>query len=414
MRFIFFCINLFSFVFAQNIPYQVPFSLQEIPQYQKDSLETFALKMDYGRWQIHQAQAWKKISSNYEIVAVDLVFTKQPVDYSFWKTPYYQLMKNRLDALYYLEPRLRKKHDIPWRIYLQTHAQTKAEAQALFHGFVLHIKPKGTKLIQQPTITHHSEVPPNRLTVNGDTIKHFKLQYKNFELTKRVIQSTVQLKDSIVVSVLDSNHWESMNVIMDWTGSMYPYSAQVLRWYYRHISTKAVRCLTLFNDGDDWLQENPLKRVKKLGEAGGIYHVMNPDSINEVLDAMEECMMNGDGFEPEENDCEAILAAINECPDSKNIILIADNSSAVRDLRLMNQIKKPVHIILCGTTRNKILRDYVTLAWKTGGSVHSNLGSYTFKSPEEPLETLIIGTVEFIFNPTDKIWDWKLNNPKTW
>jgi hypothetical protein len=50
--------------------------------------------------------------------------------------------------------------------------------------------------------------------------------------------------------------------------------------------------------------------------------------------------------------------------------LIADGRSAVRDMALLKEIKKPVHVILCGISR-QILLDYVKIAYETNGTVHT-------------------------------------------
>jgi hypothetical protein len=79
----------------------------------------------------------------------------------------------------------------------------------------------------------------------------------------------------------------------------------------------------------------------------------------------------GDGGDPEENDMEAIIKAIahyrNEITD---VILIADNTSCMRDYGLLYRVHKPVHVILCRTDCG-INPQYVNLAYKTGGSVHT-------------------------------------------
>ena len=52
-------------------------------------------------------------------------------------------------------------------------------------------------------------------------------------------------------------------------------------------------------------------------------------------------------------------------------MLIADNTSGVRDLEIADGILKPVHVLLCdGSSSPEPNADYVTIAYLTRGSVH--------------------------------------------
>jgi len=50
--------------------------------------------------------------------------------------------------------------------------------------------------------------------------------------------------------------------------------------------------------------------------------------------------------------------------------MIADNFAPVKDISLLKNFSKPVHIIVCGDW-GEIHPDYLQIAWKTGGSVHT-------------------------------------------
>jgi len=54
----------------------------------------------------------------------------------------------------------------------------------------------------------------------------------------------------------------------------------------------------------------------------------------------------------------------------KKIILVADNWADMRDYSLIGTIKKPVSVILCGTS-DGINTQYIDLARSTGGSLHT-------------------------------------------
>jgi hypothetical protein len=78
----------------------------------------------------------------------------------------------------------------------------------------------------------------------------------------------------------------------------------------------------------------------------------------------------GCGGDAPENDCEALLYAYKVAPKASEYILIADNLAPIKDIVLLEKLNKPVRIILCGTSYG-ISAEYLNLARKTGGSVHT-------------------------------------------
>ena len=68
---------------------------------------------------------------------------------------------------------------------------------------------------------------------------------------------------------------------------------------------------------------------------------------------------------------EAKINNPEEYADRESFILIADNYAPVRDMALLRKINKPVHVILCGTQAGYIHVEYLQIAYKTGGSVHT-------------------------------------------
>ena len=71
-----------------------------------------------------------------------------------------------------------------------------------------------------------------------------------------------------------------------------------------------------------------------------------------------------------ENDLEAYLFAINKNPNAAQYILVADNYSPPRDMALLSFIHKPARVVMCGA-ESGILPEYLEIARKTGGSVHT-------------------------------------------
>lgn len=155
--------------------------------------------------------------------------------------------------------------------------------------------------------------------------------------------------------------WKNIVLVADCTGSMYPYIGQILAWHQSNTKHKLLSDILLFNDGDDNVRGN---KIKTIGSVGGLYWV-NPDNIDELLKTLETAINNGDGDDAEENDLEALIAAQKRHPKAKELVLIADNSP-IRDMSLVAQLTKPVHIIMCN---NGWVGDYVQLAYLTGGSI---------------------------------------------
>jgi hypothetical protein len=206
-------------------------------------------------------------------------------------------------------------------------------------------------------------------------------------------------QDSVVLKTFARHpEWKGLMVITDWTGSMYQYGAQVLKWHKQNIEKGTIKHLVLFNDGDDFEKNySNFGQTKKMGETGGIYFC-DPTDLEEVMQMMEMVMLRGDGGEIPENDIEAILKGIERYKGTySSIVLIADNASEVRDINLLYKLKQPVHIIICGDVAN-IHPDYVAIAWKTGGSIMTIDYEVLFKGPESPLKknTIKVGKNKYV------------------
>ena len=123
--------------------------------------------------------------------------------------------------------------------------------------------------------------------------------------------------------------------------------------------------VVFFNDGDGkWDNE------KEIGQTGGIYAVEGFDH-DSILAVMERVSYGGSGGDHRENDLEAVQEAMDLFPEADEFVLIADNSGPVRDIKLLKEIERPVRIILCGVYHDKYETDYLNIAYRTGGSVHT-------------------------------------------
>lgn len=163
--------------------------------------------------------------------------------------------------------------------------------------------------------------------------------------------------------------WKHKLIVCDVTGSMYPYSGQLMLWIQLEMArdTNERSRYVFFNDGD-----RKKEAEKKIGETGGIY-LSESAKEEEVTKKMKDAMMGGGGGDAPENDIEALLAGIKEYKARRidEVILIADNWAPVKDITLIKSLHKPVHVILCGYSTDSINLDCLYLAWKTKGSVHT-------------------------------------------
>lgn len=183
----------------------------------------------------------------------------------------------------------------------------------------------------------------------------------------RKIYTKRQEEDSAVYHILKRNpQWKDMLIVCDLTGSMSPYTTQTLNLMRLEMQggENRIKHFTFFNDGDNMQDRN-----KKIGRTGGIYH-QEATTFDEVKAEAIKAMYNGSGGDLPENNLEATIEAIQACPDCEDIIWIADNYATPRDLSLLSKIKKPIHIILCGTYYG-VNMEYLTLALQNGGSVHT-------------------------------------------
>ena len=178
-------------------------------------------------------------------------------------------------------------------------------------------------------------------------------------------------------------------LVMDVTGSMGSSIATMLKWIKDNHETVPFSSFSFFNDGD-----NKSSSAKPIGKAGGIYSTR---SIHEVNQIVEIAMRNGSGGpELSENDMEAVLKAIEIDPTATDILLIGDNYSEVRDIRLLDDITKPVHVLLCAAP-SKIRTEYLNVAKQTGGQIYLN-GEIIDLSKIVDGETVVIQGFNYVFN----------------
>ncbi|TNE62506.1 MAG: hypothetical protein EP344_04990 [Bacteroidetes bacterium] len=158
--------------------------------------------------------------------------------------------------------------------------------------------------------------------------------------------------------------WQRKVIVTDMTCSMSPYIDQVLLWHALQLVRGEQNRYVFFNDGDGKTQAE-----KIVGKTGGL-HFADQVDMEKLLVAMKETVQFGCSGDGPENDLEALLGGAARKSGLDELVLIADNYSDVRDIELLTQLQVPVRIILCGTEHG-VNEEYLEVAYKTGGSVHT-------------------------------------------
>ena len=174
--------------------------------------------------------------------------------------------------------------------------------------------------------------------------------------------------NNIVYNVFKRNKkWKKQLIVADLTGSMYPFAQQISTWLKLHFTRDSLRqSFVFFNDGDRKKDSD-----KKVGVTGGVYFC-TATNVDQLVNMMNLTIRNGQGGDAPENVIEAILYGLRKTRGVENIILIADNWAKVRDINLLAKVKVPVRVLLCGVTEGmEIHPDYLNIAYKTKGSVHT-------------------------------------------
>jgi len=276
------------------------------------------------------------------VFQVDIVYTDYPkgVDLN-------NLNKQRILKALEARKDLVIDKNVTWKLIRQMDCGSEAEAKTLFHGVVIHYKKGQTEKVRETDQVFYDSILPK-----SDSVPAKAEQLKQF-------------RDTTVTAVFRRNkQWKNATVVADVTGSMSPYISQFALWFLYKLNHKEVTNLVLFNDGDNLKNE-----LKVPGKTGGIY-TKSTDNYRDFVELLQLTTSMGFGGDLQENAVEAILKAQELYPDSKEIIFIADNYAPIRDAGLISNVKKPVRVVLCGT-HLFANSQYLNLARKTGGSVHS-------------------------------------------
>jgi hypothetical protein len=81
--------------------------------------------------------------------------------------------------------------------------------------------------------------------------------------------------------------------------------------------------------------------------------------------------------------------------------LLADDSD-MRDIKLLKRIRKPVHVIICGTKKG-INAQYLQLAYRTKGSVHTANNDVDMRTIRDG-QQIVLDKDVFEFRGGEFIW----------
>lgn len=304
-------------------------------------LDVIVLNMSYGDEYL-VSEIDKKLIKTADVRLIDLVFTDFPKGIDLK-----ELNKSRIKVIESLRKSLITDPNIKWRVIRQMDCKNEGEAKTMFHGVVIHHKGPQTEEDRLMEIESVSHFLPEESTI------------------KDLSKCRKSMPDSTIFKILErKKDWNNMAIVADLTGSMSPYTAQLVLWFKLKTADKRIRDLVFFNDGD-MTPDN----LKIIGNTGGIYHT-KAGTYNEIRELAVKTITSGCGGDGPENNIEALLYAIEKAKDSKEFIMIADNSADVKDISLLSKIDKPIHIILCGTAYG-INPQYLNIARKTGGTIHT-------------------------------------------
>lgn len=370
-----------------------------------DSNRAIYLSMPFSSAIFNEIYQLKFIPNSSSIYGIDLVYTKFKEIDSFNQP---KLNLKRFAELKKIYPSAFNEGSIVWRVLEQREAKTKENAEKCFHGFVVYLKNNVPDSITRKEIATIKSILhsykdtliwiPERIEYKIKKIKietgnylpksekkrKAGIRFKNRGIWLRQPEYVVR-KDSIVkkrsgayykkVSNFDTTFFRStdefktltrikwspkMAVVADVTGSMTPFSAQIMLWIKYNPDMLKFGRFTFFNDGD-----NTPDAYKKTGTTGGIYFAQS-ENFDSIFNVMEQTMAKGLGGDLPENNLEAVIKTIQHWPDTDTILLIADNNAQIKDLSLLPLIKKPISVMCCGAI-NKINADYINVANKTGG-----------------------------------------------
>lgn len=371
------------------------------------------IRMPFNSDSVLDPKALRSLAKDFNAGRIDLVYTAFRESETFDQP---ELNRSRLNALFRYAPQLAQNPMTEWHFIAQTGATTVDSATKLFHGFVIYPKRRGTvadieqerELMKRTMDSIEAFITANdsicvaenvivkkRRVTTGYYVAYSNAQGSGKRSEKKtaryryaeriMISDTIVKRDSVscadwaidgrlyrllpdstVISVLEQHpEWKDMLVLTDVTASMSQFTTQLLVWHRLRQARGDVKMFGFFNDGD-----NIPDYKKAIGRTGGLYFIEAKQKYAEVAKTMQTAMRKGFGGDEPENNIEALLKGQELCPACKDIIMIADNGAAVKDIALLPKVTRPVKVILCDIQGGIINTHYLDIARKTSGLVH--------------------------------------------
>ncbi|EMJ99981.1 MULTISPECIES: hypothetical protein [unclassified Leptospira] len=314
----------------------------------RENEEQFLLSMDFMKSKVKNVKIPTEVKEGTFITVTYI--------HSICKNSFYdqqRLDKERRKELLRIFPTLENNLLVEWKEKKYESCGEKENTSDKFHGFAINYrqKPSGETWKKEKEILFGKkpEISVESRSESCVTVSKHSPQFQ---------------KDEIVSKVLERKKEWNGAIVGDLTGSMFPYTQQLFLYFKLQTLKRIERAFVFFNDGDRTPDEK-----KVTGKTGGIYFqkLKNYEELEKLAKA---AISGGYGGDSPENDIEALIKAQAVCPECKELILIADNFSNMRDYSLMSQIQKPVRVVLCGSYAG-INTEYLDLARITKGSVHT-------------------------------------------
>lgn len=196
---------------------------------------------------------------------------------------------------------------------------------------------------------------------------------------------------------LDRNidKWKNIVIVCDITSTMFPYTTQVFDWMNENTDNQSIKGIVFFTDCDS------LGRQTRGRLPGKMFAVRSKDELV-LWDTMFAAINNTENNKDKpENNIEALLYAQKHFPDADEFVMIADNSTQVKDMKQLSKVKKKVHIILCGETYEKNVAfqsDYIQIAKKTTGTIHTLEDDIENIAKVKEMSVVRVGNIYFRFH----------------
>ena len=188
-----------------------------IEKYQtpQNSFKVQKLYMSPGNSRIKNLSAANKLQYN-TVVGVDLVYSDYPEGRDFS-----ELNRQRIIELFKVLPQAFNNKMVKWTVVKQTGVKKTGGISNYFHGFAI----------------HYRALP--------------SYQDEN-QLMEDILSGKKEPKDSTILKVFNRNEeWKNMLVVCDVTGSMAPYTAQLLLWMKANQTLRSMKNIVFFNDDDE-------------------------------------------------------------------------------------------------------------------------------------------------------------------